>query len=77
MSDDAVDKFFDEMLSPAPTPTESTTPDEADKPGEPDTVMDDATGRDEPEHGPSTPGGVTDGLDWLQCIRQSDEGRMT
>ena len=38
MSDDAVDKFFDEMVSPASTPTE---------------------------------------LDWLQCIRQSDEGRMT
>lgn len=50
MSDDAVDKFFDEMVSPASTPTESTTPD-------------DATGRDEPEHGPSTPGGVTDGLE--------------
>ena len=33
MSDDAVDKFFDEMVSPASTPTESTTPDEADKPG--------------------------------------------
>ena len=30
MSDDAVDKFFDEMVSPASTPTESTTPDEAD-----------------------------------------------
>ena len=63
MSDDAVDKFFDEMVSPASTPTESTPPDEADKPGEPDTVMDDSTGRDEPEHGPSTPGGVTDGLE--------------
>lgn len=25
--------------------------------------MDDSTGRDEPEHGPSTPGGVTDGLE--------------
>ena len=36
MSDDAVDKFFDEMVSPASTPTESTPPDEADKPGEPD-----------------------------------------
>ena len=24
MSDDAVDKFFDEMVSPASTPTEST-----------------------------------------------------
>lgn len=33
MSDDAVDKFFDEMVSPASTPTESTPPDEADKPG--------------------------------------------
>ena len=63
MSDDAVDKFFDEMVSPASTPTESTPPDEADKPGEPDAIMDDATGRDEPEHGPSTPGGVTDGLE--------------
>ncbi len=50
MSDDAVDKFFDEMVSPASTPTESTTPD-------------DSTGRDEPEYGPSTPGGVTDGLE--------------
>ena len=46
MSDDAVDKFFDEMVSPASTPTESTPPDEADKPGEPDTIMDDSTGRD-------------------------------
>lgn len=63
MSDDAVDKFFDEMVSPASTPTESTPPDEADKPGEPDAIMDDSTGRDEPEHGPSTPGGVTDGLE--------------
>ena len=63
MSDDAVDKFFDEMVSPASTPTESTPPDEADKPGEPDAIMDDSTGRDEPEYGPSTPGGVTDGLE--------------
>ncbi|MEO5479708.1 hypothetical protein ABJB87_07765, partial [Bifidobacterium adolescentis] len=63
MSDDAVDKFFDEMVSPASTPTESIPPDEADKPGEPDAVMDGSTGRDEPEHGPSTPGGVTDGLE--------------
>ena len=55
MSDDAVDKFFDEMVSPASTPTESTPPDEADKPGEPDAIMDDSTGRDEPEYGPSTP----------------------
>ena len=31
MSDDAVDKFFDEMVSPASTPAESTPPDEADK----------------------------------------------
>ena len=38
MSDDAVDKFFDEMVSPASTPTESTPPDEADKPGEPDAI---------------------------------------
>lgn len=30
MSDDAVDKFFDEMVSPASTPTESTPPDEVD-----------------------------------------------
>lgn len=45
MSDDAVDKFFDEMVSPASTPTESTPPDEADKPGEPDAIMDDSTGR--------------------------------
>mgnify|MGYP000597466098 CR=1 FL=1 len=58
-----VDKFFDEMVSPASTPTESTPPDEADKPGEPDAIMDDSTGRDEPEYGPSTPGGVTDGLE--------------
>ena len=49
MSDDAVDKFFDEMVSPASTPTESTPPDEADKPEEPDAIMDDSTGRDEPE----------------------------
>lgn len=63
MSDDAVDKFFDEMVSPASTPAESTPPDEADKPGEPDAVMDDSTGRGEPEYGPSTPGGVTDGLE--------------
>ena len=27
MSDDAVDKFFDEMVSPASTPAESTPPD--------------------------------------------------
>ena len=85
MSDDAVDKFFDEMVSPASTPTESTTPDEADKPGEPDAIMDDATGRDEPEHGPSTPGGVTDGLerpsfwtdvDWQRCVGQVLRGRV-
>lgn len=45
MSDDAVDKFFDEMVSPASTPTESTPPDEADKPGEPDAIMDDYWGK--------------------------------
>ena len=76
MSDDAVDKFFDEMVSPASTPTESTPPDEADKPGEPDAVMDDSTGRDEPEYGPSTPGGVTDGLDWQRCVGQVLRGRV-
>ena len=53
MSDDAVDKFFDEMVSPASTPAESITPDEADKPGEPDAIMDDATGRDEPIAAPA------------------------
>ncbi|MFZ3543901.1 hypothetical protein ACMEZ1_08925, partial [Bifidobacterium adolescentis] len=50
-------------LSNTPLPVQSTPPDEADKPEEPDAIMDDSTGRDEPEHGPSTPGGVTDGLE--------------